>query len=62
MVVHEFGCDAEDAQDPSIDSLTMAREKNHVRLGIYRYMEKLRQEATSDDLDMSIENMKNYIG
>lgn len=46
----------------SIGSLSVNKEKNHVRQEIDRYMEQLRWEATNDDLDMSIKGMKKYIG
>lgn len=47
---------------PSIDSLIEAKHKNQVRIEIQRYMEKLRQEATRDDLGLSAHNMKKCIG
>lgn len=37
-------------------------ENNQVQLDIDRYMEQLRREATSDDLEMSANNMQKYIG
>lgn len=47
---------------PSIGSLTESNHKNQVWLEIDRYMDQLRWEATSDDLELSIENMQKYTG
>lgn len=44
-----------------IGSLTIAGEKNQVQLDIDKYMEHLKKEATSDDLEMRVENMQKYI-
>lgn len=46
---------------PLIGSLSKAKHKNQFWLEIDRYMEKLRQEATGDDLEMSAQNMQKYI-
>lgn len=45
---------------PSISSLTDAKPKNQVRLEIDDYMEKLRWEATREDLEMNSHNMQKY--
>ena len=45
----------------SIGSLTKAKHKNQVQLVIDRYMEKLRREATNDDLELNTPNIHKHI-
>lgn len=46
---------------PSIGSLTDAKTKNQVSLDIDEYLEKLRREATKEELELNAHNMQKYI-
>lgn len=47
---------------PSIRILTQAMRKNQVMLEVDRYIKQLMREATSDYLQLSVENMQKYLG
>lgn len=62
MVVQDLDVIVRTHGIPSIRTLTQAMKNNQVLLQVNRYINKAMHDATSDDLQLSGNNMQKYIG